>query len=360
MAKTILLVAGGTGGHVFPALALREMLVSRGHAVHIATDRRVGAFIDGVEDGYVHTIRSATLSGNPLKLIPSLWRLFTGLMESRRLLKRLKPSAIVGFGGYPSVPPIVAARLSGVPALVHEQNAVLGRANKLLIRLGARLATGMADPAGAERASLVVHVGNPVRQAIVDAAAEPFKAPGPADRFRLLVFGGSQGARVFSDLVPASVGLLDEALRARLDIVQQAREEDLERTRSAYDGLGVAADLSPFFRDMPEQLARAHLVIGRAGASTVAELSAVGRPAVLVPYPHALDHDQAANAQSFCQAGGGWMFREADLSAEILAAHLSDLMANPGKLSAAAEAARGQGRANAVASLADLVEKMAN
>ena len=360
MAKTILLVAGGTGGHVFPALALREMLVSRGHEVHIATDRRVGAFIDGVEVGYVHTIRSATLSGNPLKLVPSLWRLFSGLMESRRLLKRLKPAAIVGFGGYPSVPPIVAAKLSGVPAMVHEQNAVLGRANRLLIRLGARLATGMADPAGAERAQQVVHVGNPVRQAIVDAASAPFVAPGPGETFRLLVFGGSQGARVFSDLVPAAVRLLDETARKRLEIVQQAREEDLERTRTAYGELGVAAELSPFFRDMPRRFAETHLVIGRAGASTVAELSAVGRPAVLVPYPHALDHDQSANAQSFCQAGGGWMFREAELSAEILAGQLRDLMADPARLNAAADAARGQGRANAVASLADLVEKMAN
>jgi UDP-N-acetylglucosamine--N-acetylmuramyl-(pentapeptide) pyrophosphoryl-undecaprenol N-acetylglucosamine transferase len=358
--KTILLVAGGTGGHVFPALALREMLISRGHDVHIATDRRVGAFIDGVEADHVHTIRSATLSGNPVKLVPSLWRLASGLMESRGLLARLKPAAIIGFGGYPSVPPIMAARLSGVPAIVHEQNAVLGRANRLLIRLGARLATGMADPAGAERASEVVHVGNPVRQAIADAAATPFSAPGPVDRFRLLVFGGSQGAHVFSELVPAALGQLDDAMRERLDIVQQTREEDLDRTRSAYDALNVRAELSPFFRDMPERLARAHLVICRAGASTVAELSAVGRPAILVPYPHALDHDQAANAQSFCQSGGGWMYREAELSPDKLAERLTELMNGPELLAAAARAAKGQGNANAVASLADLVEKVAS
>ncbi len=360
MGKTILLVAGGTGGHVFPAMALREALAGRGHDVHIATDRRVGAFVDGIAETHVHTIPSATLSGHPLKLVPSLWRLATGLMASRALLKRLKPSAVVGFGGYPSVPPIMAARLAGLPAIVHEQNAVLGRANRLLIRFGAKLATGMADPAGGERASTVVHVGNPVRKAVADAGGRPYQAPGPDGAFRLLVFGGSQGARVFSDLVPAAVANLESPLRARLAIVQQAREEDLERTRTAYRDLGVDAELSPFFRDMPERLATAHLVIARAGASTVAELSAVGRPAILVPYPHALDHDQAANAEAFCKAGGGWMYREADLSPEILAERLRELIMSPDQLASAAGAARSQGNVNAVASLADLVEKVAS
>ncbi len=360
MAKTILLVAGGTGGHVFPALALREMMTGRGHDVHIATDRRVGAFIDGVDAGHMHTVSSATLSGHPLKLAASLWRLASGLMESRRLLKRLRPAAVVGFGGYPSVPPVMAARMTGIPALVHEQNAVLGRANRLLIRLGAGLATGMPDPAGADRARSVDHVGNPVRQAILDAAETAFEAPGPDDRFHMLVFGGSQGARVFSDLVPAAIALLGSELRGRLDLVQQCREEDMERTRSSYDTLGVRAELAPFFRNMPEQLARAHLVIARAGASTVAELSAVGRPAILVPYPHALDHDQAANAQSFCQSGGGWMVREADLSAQALADRLRDLMVDPDRLAAAAGAVNAKSHANAVARLADLVEKVAS
>jgi UDP-N-acetylglucosamine--N-acetylmuramyl-(pentapeptide) pyrophosphoryl-undecaprenol N-acetylglucosamine transferase len=360
MGKTILLVAGGTGGHVFPAMALREALAARGHDVHIATDRRVGAFVDGIAETHVHTIRSATLSGHPLRLVPSLWRLASGLRESRALLRRLKPSAVVGFGGYPSVPPIIAARLSGLPAIVHEQNAVLGRANRLLIRFGARLATGMADPAGAEKASAVVHVGNPVRQAVADAGARPYRVPEPDGAFRLLVFGGSQGARVFSDLVPAAVALLDDPFRARLAIVQQAREEDLERTRTAYRDLGVDADLSPFFRDMPGRLADTHLVVARAGASTVAELSAVGRPAILVPYPHALDHDQAANAEAFCEAGGGWMYREADLGPEILADRLRELMISAERLAAAAAAAKGQGNVNAVASLADLVEKVAS
>lgn len=359
MGKTMLLVAGGTGGHVFPAMALHEELTVRGHDVHMATDRRVGAFVDGIAETNVHVVRSSTLSGHPLRLVPSLSRLVSGLMESRRLLKRLKPSVVVGFGGYPSVPPIMAARLAGLPAIVHEQNAVLGRANRLLIRFGAQLATGMENPIGAERARSVVHVGNPVRQAVADAGKRALESPSEGKPFRLLVFGGSQGAHVFSELLPAAIALLDERLRERFDIVQQTREEDLERTATAYRELGIDAELSPFFRDMPERLANAHLVIARAGASTVAELSAVGRPALLVPYPHALDHDQAANAEAFCKAGGGWMYRETDLSPEILAGQLRELATSPDRLAAAAEAARSLGNVNAVASLADLVEKVA-
>ncbi len=359
MATTFLLVAGGTGGHVFPALALREELIARGHDVHVATDHRVSAFVDDVDAGRLHSVRAATVSAHPLRLAGSLVVLARGVMESRRLLNRLRPGAVVGFGGYPSVPPVLAAKLLGVPAAVHEQNAVLGRANRLLVRLGATLATGMPNPSGGERASKAVHVGNPVRQAIVDAAATRYDPPGADDRIHLLVFGGSQGARVFSNLLPAAVAELEPALRARLDIVQQCRPEDMERTERAYSDIGVHAKLAPFFKDMPRHLAAAHLVIARAGASTVAELSVVGRPAILVPYPHALDHDQAANALSFSQAGGGWMYREAELTAEMLAERMKKLFTGSDQLHAAAQAARQQGRTDAVARLADLVEKVA-
>lgn len=360
MANTFLLVAGGTGGHVFPALALREELLARGHDVHIATDQRVSGFVSDVEPAKLHAVPSATLSIHPLKLAGSLYSLFSGVVHSIGILRRLHPAAVVGFGGYPTVPPVVAAKLLGIKALVHEQNAVLGRANRLLIRLGASLATGMSGTTGANGAAHVEHVGNPVRQAVVDAAGTPYRGPGENDDFRLLVFGGSQGARVFSDLLPAAIAELDLLIRQRLVIVQQCRPEDLERTRKSYAALQVRAELAPFFSDMPSRLAAAHLVVSRAGASTVAELSVVGRPAILVPYPHALDHDQAANARSFCEAGGGWVFREAELSAERLAEQIRGLIADPGRLDSAAHAARGQGHPDSVARLAALVEKMAS
>ena len=216
MPDTYLLVAGGTGGHVFPALALREELKNRGHDVHVATDKRVSGFVSDVEPDKLHAVPSATVSIRPLALPGSLYSLSSGVVRSVGILRDLRPAAVVGFGGYPTVPPVVAAKLLGIRALVHEQNAVLGRANRLLIRLGAELATGMAVTTGAESAKHTEHVGNPVRQAVVDAAASAYRGPGANDDFRLLVFGGSQGARVFSDLVPVAVAELAPEIRKRL------------------------------------------------------------------------------------------------------------------------------------------------
>ena len=359
MAKTFLLVAGGTGGHVFPALALREELLVRGHYIHVATDRRVSGFVKDVEPANLHAVPSATLSIHPLRLPGSLFNLARGLVRSIGLLRRLRPAVVIGFGGYPSVPPVVAAKLMGVPAVVHEQNAVLGRANRLLVGLGARLARGMASASGAKRSHKGEHVGNPVRRAVVEAAGVPYRGPGESSPFQLLVFGGSQGARVFSDLVPAAIADLDIPMRRRITIVQQCRPEDMERTEKSYAALDVEAELAPFFADMPDRLAAAHLVISRAGASTVAELSVIGRPAILVPYPYALDHDQAANARSYSEAGGGWVFRESELSPERLAEQIRGLMADPGRLDSAAHAAQAQGRPDAVSRLAAFVEEVA-
>jgi UDP-N-acetylglucosamine--N-acetylmuramyl-(pentapeptide) pyrophosphoryl-undecaprenol N-acetylglucosamine transferase len=353
-----LLVAGGTGGHLFPALALREALMARGWSVHVATDPRVGELVAGVPAAETHRIRSATLAGGPAGIARSLVTLARGVGESRALLKRVRPDVVVGFGGYPTLPPLVAARLAGLPILAHEQNAVVGRANRLLIRLGALLATGFERPKGSEKARQVVQVGNPVRAAVA-AAARPYRPSGPGEAFYLLVFGGSQGARVFSGLVPGALAILPEALRARLRIVQQARPEDAEATRATFSGMGVPAEVAPFFSDMGERLAAAHLVLCRAGASTVSELAVMGRPAILVPYPHALDHDQAENARALAESGGGWLATERELEPQLLARMLAALMRDPEKLAAAAEAARGQGRGDAAERLADLVERSA-
>jgi UDP-N-acetylglucosamine--N-acetylmuramyl-(pentapeptide) pyrophosphoryl-undecaprenol N-acetylglucosamine transferase len=356
MAPTALLVAGGTGGHLFPALALREALQRRGWVVHVATDPRVGEMISGVPPEETHRIPSATISGgSPIALARSVLKMGQGVLSSRRLLKQLSPAIVVGFGGYPTVPPVIAARLSGIPVVVHEQNAVVGRANKLLIRFGATLATGFDQPKGGARAKKQVHVGNPVRDAVAEAA-RAYVAPYKNGPFRLLVFGGSQGARVFSGLVPGALALMPEAQRNRLSIVQQARLEDVASTRETYAGFGVEAEVEPFFTDMGARLAAAHLVICRAGASTVAELAAMGRPAILVPYPYALDHDQAENARTLADAGGGWLMPEKDLTVTALASRLASLMNWPEELARAAAAAKGEGRLDAAERLADVVE----
>nr|WP_205520789.1 undecaprenyldiphospho-muramoylpentapeptide beta-N-acetylglucosaminyltransferase [Propylenella binzhouense] len=356
-----MLVAGGTGGHLFPALALREVLTARGWRVELATDPRVGAYVEGVPPEARHVVRSATISGgNPLAILRSLGTMALGLSESRRLVARLRPEVAVGFGGYPTVPPLLAAKLAGLPIAVHEQNAVLGRANRLLVRFGAQLATGFPEPGGGEKARRRTHVGNPVRSAIALRAGELYPAPAAGEPFRLLVFGGSQGARVFSDVVPDAVAALAAPERRRLRIVQQCRPEDIERTRAAYGRLGVEAELQPFFRDMPERLAAAHLVVSRAGASTVTEIAVIGRPSILVPYPHALDHDQAANAAALAAAGAAWVVPERDFTARGFANRLADLMQAPEQLAVAARAAAGQGRPDAAERLADFVESIAS
>jgi len=359
VARLALLAAGGTGGHLFPALALREVLLKRGWAAHVATDPRVGELIEGVPSAETHRIPSATISGrSPVAIARAVATLGQGALRSRALLREIRPGIVVGFGGYPTVPPLLAAKLAGIPIAVHEQNAVLGRANRLILRIGAILATGFPHPRGSEKARGVEYVGNPVRKAIM-ASVRPYLAPTAREPFRLLVFGGSQGARVFSGLVPGALTELPEAKRRSIRVVQQARPEDLESTRAVYAGIGVEAEVEPFFTDMGERLAAAHLVICRAGASTVAELAVVGRPAILVPYPHALDHDQAENARSLAEAGGGWLMKEADLTTSTLARRLAALMDWPEQLQAAAEAAKAQGRQDAAERLADLVERTA-
>ena len=359
MAPVALLVAGGTGGHLFPALALREVLIRRGWSVHVATDPRVGELIEGVPEAETHRVPSATLAGgSPVAMARSLATLASGVVRSRALLRRVRPGIVVGFGGYPTVPPLFAARLAGIPIVVHEQNAVVGRANHLIMRFGALLATGFRKPKGSDRARETVHVGNPVRKAVI-ASVRPYDVAAPGEPLRLLVFGGSQGARVFSGLVPGALSELSEDRRRRVRIVQQARPEDMEATGAAYRGMGVEAVIEPFFTDMGERLAAAHLVICRAGASSVAELSVAGRPAILVPYPHALDHDQAENARMLTEAGGGWLMQEAELTATVLARRLSALMEWPEQLQEAAEAAKAEGRLDAAERLADVVERAA-
>jgi len=306
-------------------------------------------------------VPSATPAGrSPVQAAKAFAQLARGVAASFGIIGRSKPGAVVGFGGYPSFPPLVAARLRGVPTLLHEQNAVLGRANRALAGYVTAIATSFSDTKLLTgRALAKAHLtGNPVRDAVVDWAAEAYPAPAPGGPLSLVVFGGSQGARFFSDSVPSAIALLPEAMRSRLFIVQQCREEDLARVETAYQALGVRAHLATFFSNLPEEMARAQLVIGRAGASTVAELTVLGRPAILVPLPHALDNDQLANARQLAAAGGAWCLEQKDVTPQSLAATLADLFEAPGKLSRAASAAKAQGRPDAVMRLADLVDEL--
>jgi UDP-N-acetylglucosamine--N-acetylmuramyl-(pentapeptide) pyrophosphoryl-undecaprenol N-acetylglucosamine transferase len=359
-APLVVVAAGGTGGHLFPAEALSTALSRHGITVDLATDERATRYGTAFPARQIHVVPSATMRGaDPVALTRTAFALGRGFVRAYRLLTKLKPAAVVGFGGYPTLPPVLAAAARRIPTVLHEQNAVMGRANRLLAPAVTAIATSFpgilaAKPGLAAKATFT---GNPVRAKVVEVAHQPYVAPG--QDLRLLVFGGSQGARVMSDVVPPAIELLPLALRARLSVTQQARDEDLGRVREAYSRLGVAAEVAPFFVDLPARLAASHLVIGRSGASTIAELAAIGRPAILVPLPHALDQDQHANAGVLAGVGGAIRLPQSDFTPQRLAAEIAGLAADPARLAAMAEAARGCGTIDAAERLAELVLRTA-
>jgi UDP-N-acetylglucosamine--N-acetylmuramyl-(pentapeptide) pyrophosphoryl-undecaprenol N-acetylglucosamine transferase len=356
----VLLAAGGTGGHLFPAEALAVVLERRGLSVDLATDIRAAHFKFPARA--VHLIPSATLRGrNPLGLARTGALLVLGTAKAWSMLGRVRPAVVVGFGGYPTVPPLMAASMRGIPTVLHEQNGVMGRANRLLASRVSAIATSFRtltrlDPRVQDK---IAFTGNPVRPQVIAASAISYAAPAPEGRIRLLVFGGSQGARVMSDIVPAAIGQLNSEMRSRLAVVQQARAEDLDAVRGNYARLGVEAQTGAFFADLPQRLAAAHLVISRSGASTVAELSAIGRPAVLVPLPHALDQDQFANAGVLEAAGGAIRIEQGEFTPERLASEIVALARDPRRLACMAKAAKSAGTIDAAERLADLVMKVA-
>jgi UDP-N-acetylglucosamine--N-acetylmuramyl-(pentapeptide) pyrophosphoryl-undecaprenol N-acetylglucosamine transferase len=362
VSRPFLLAAGGTGGHLFPAAALAEELRRRGEAVALATDLRAERFGDDFAATDIYSLPSATIRGrNPFSLAKTFSLLGVGYFKALLLLRRLKPLAVIGFGGYPTLPPVIAARSLKIPTAVHEQNAVMGRANRLLSKWTTKVALTFGQTRLLSEAAQVnaTVTGTPVRAAVLRFREQAYQPPAADGRLLLLVFGGSQGAHYFSEAMPKALALLPESLRARLTVVQQARPEDLEPARAAFAASGIAAHLAPFFKDLPERIANAHLVIARAGASTVAELTAIGRPALLVPLPHALDNDQLENATRLASLGGGWCFRQSDLTPERLAQELEQLLGAPERLADAAAAARQAGRPDAVTRLADFAQALA-
>ena len=356
----ILLAAGGTGGHVFPAEALAHKLQERGYSVHLVTDSRAERYAGKFPADEIHVVPSATIgSKNPIKLAKSLLTLWSGMRAARKLLRNIQPLCVVGFGGYPTIPPLLAATRMGLPSMIHEQNAVMGRANKALASRVAAIAGGFLPDNGGPFPEKTVMTGNPVRPAVIEAAKVPYVPSGPEDAFRLVVFGGSQGAQYFSKVVPTAVSLLDEPLRKRLKITQQVRPEDMPTVQNCAVRLEMGVDVAPFFTDMAERIGAAHLVICRSGASTVSEISVIGRPAILVPYPYALDHDQAANAAALAAGGGAKVIVQSELSAEKLSSILKSAMTSPEKLAKMAAAAKLAGKPDAADLLADMVEAIA-
>ena len=357
----IVLAAGGTGGHVFPADALANELAKRGCRLTLVTDRRGGAFSGFLTKVETHRVLAGGIAGKSFaRRLQSAPELAIGAWQAWRLLKRLRPAAVIGFGGYASMPTMLAACFGGYPTAIHEQNAVLGRANRMLASRVEHIATCFESvdglPPGAE--AKVAQTGMPVRPAITAVRERPYPELDDRSPVNILVFGGSQGARVFSDVVPEAMNRLDNSVKARLRIIQQCRPEDLERVGAAYSGFGITAKLDSFFTDIPDRLAATHLVIARAGASTVAEVTAVGRPAILVPYPYAIDHHQDRNAYAIDTAGAGWLMAEQAFNKATLASRLDSLIGLPAILTKAAECAKAAGRPEAVQSLADIVIDM--
>ena len=358
----ILLAAGGTGGHLFPAEALGVELIRRGLRVRLATDSRASRYSGLFSKDTIDLVPSATVrSRAPWSLAYTGLMLAAGTAVSLSLMRRLKPAAVVGFGGYPTLPPLLAARLFRVPGVIHEANAVLGRANRFLSTHVNAIATSLPgvldrDPALAGKTTIV---GTPMRPGILAAAAMKYVPPELTGPFRLLVVGGSQGARVMADIVPGAIERLEPALWGRLVLTQQVREEDMARVRAVYDRLKINAELAPFFSDLPARLASHDLVVSRSGAGTVAELAAIGRPSILVPLPGSIDQDQFANAGVLAQANGAIRIAQADFTPDRLAAEISALAAEPARLAAMAANARSVGRLDAAERLADLVMKVA-
>ena len=355
----VVIAAGGTGGHLFPAEALASELLARGRRVALMTDARSSRLQSSVFAGHdCFVISGAGIAGRgPLRAIKAVIALARGVFQARRILSHIHAAAVVGFGGYPSVAPVLATRLMrDRPAVIlHEQNAVLGRANRFLARHAERLALSFAATERAPNVATRV-TGNPVRSSIIALADTPYVPP--AEKIRLLVLGGSLGARVFSDVVPTALASLPDALLSRISVVQQCRPEDLGRVRATYDLAGIDAELSSFFPDVAEKLKAAHLVIARAGASTVAELAIAGRPAILVPLPGAIDDHQAANARALMQARGASVIAQRDFSPATLRDRLAVFLASPDMLAHAANAMRSVARPHATSRLADTVEEL--
>lgn len=360
--QTIVLTAGGTGGHVFPARALAQDLISRGYNVEFITDMRCDHYREHFKDIPFHPIRSSSLRGGILGKIASVYAMALGYFQARSLIEKIKPAVVVGFGGYPSVPGVLAAQRKNIPTIIHEQNAILGKANAYLAPKSDRIALSLPYVEGLDEVDSVrtVLTGNPVRPQFSELYSKPYPVFDNSSILKIFVMGGSLGATVFSDVVPEALKRLDPAYRNRIEIIQQCRAEDIQRTKAAYDEAGVRARLEVFFNDVATELERCHLVISRSGAGAVAEITAAGRPAIFVPYPWHADQQQKINAEAVSEAGGAWVMTQNGFTEEALATRIEMFLQAPETLFRAAESSRSCGRPDAARKLGNLCVAIAN
>ncbi len=358
-ARHLVIAAGGTGGHMFPAQALAEEMLARNWTVTLSTDARGAQYTDGFPAAVtIQTVASATFArGGPLAKLAVPFRVVAGTLRAVGAFRRSRPAAVVGFGGYPSIPAMSAAWLLRLPRMIHEQNGVLGRVNQLFARRVSAVACG-TWPTQLPEGITGIHTGNPVRASVLDRAGALYMAPGDAG-VHILVMGGSQGARILSDVVPAAIAMLPAALRADVRVSHQARAEDADRVARAYAAAGIPADIEPFFADVPTRMRDAHLVISRAGASSVADISVIGRPSILVPLAAAIRDEQTANARGLVDAGAAELAPEDSLTAETLSARIAAILGDPARAQTMAEAAHAQAIPDATTRLAALVERLA-
>lgn len=361
-AKQILISAGGTGGHMFPAEALAQDLIGRGYRVALATDvrgKKYEPFADGVP---VYVLKSATLKLGLFGKIGAIFSLGFGYLQARRLVDKLKPAAVIGFGGYPSFPAVYAAQKKKIPTVIHEQNAILGRANSYLAPKADRIALSWPSIEGLNEVDKVrsVITGNPTRSDIAALYNKPYPVLEQDGVLKILVLGGSQGAHIFSEVLPAMIDNLSVSHKARLQIVQQCREEDIDHVREVYAKADVKAELATFIEDVAKHLEQCHLVIARSGASTVAEITTAGRPAIFVPYPHHKDQQQKRNADAVFDAGGAWVMTQDGFTVDALLARIETFLQTPETLFRAAENARTYGKPDAARRLGNLVTALAS
>jgi UDP-N-acetylglucosamine--N-acetylmuramyl-(pentapeptide) pyrophosphoryl-undecaprenol N-acetylglucosamine transferase len=358
--KIVVIAAGGTGGHLFPAAAFAEEMFRRDWRVFLMTDARGRRYAEGFPAERIEDVSAASLSANPVTIIPSLFKIFRGINAAKRRFDELQPSLVAGFGGYPSFPALMAARAKHVPILIHEQNSVLGRVNRAMAASAPIVACGFERldrlPEKARPSKRVV--GNPVRSPILAVRERPYPEAPAGGELHLLIIGGSQGARLFGEVIPDAIAKLPQALRSRLKVVHQVRDEQIADANKTYQAANVAAEVAAFFTDMGQRLGAAHLVISRAGASSVTELQVAGRPAILVPFAAAADDHQTANAEGLTSVGAADLFTEAEFEPTALANLLERRLADPHGLAVRAAAARAAAKPEAARTLADLAESI--
>jgi UDP-N-acetylglucosamine--N-acetylmuramyl-(pentapeptide) pyrophosphoryl-undecaprenol N-acetylglucosamine transferase len=358
--QQIVLASGGTGGHIFPARALAEELTARGFDVTLITDMRGEKYDELFPGVTILQVKSGSPSvGGLTGKIKAVGALVVGFMQARKILRRIHPLAVVGFGGYPSMPPAAAAASLGIPLVLHEQNAVLGRVNKLLAGYAQIIATSFdhTESPDNETADKMIYTGNPVRRAILPLFGKGYASPKPNGQINLLILGGSQGATILSEIIPAALASLPDDLKSRLQVTQQCRAEDIENVRNIYQENGINAVLARFFDNVAELLEGCHLAITRSGASTLSELTVAGRPSLLVPYKHAMDDHQRKNADNAVARGAARLVLQDDFTVEEVSRQLTDLLRHPDCLSVMANAATSLGEIHAAQKLADLVEQ---